>query len=224
MPTTDYMETALAPFTAAVEPIKSEVEAALASAQKVTEVSDDATARTAATEITRLKSVTKSIEASRKGFTSHLDRVKKAAIAYERRFTAPLQAETDRINGLSQGYLAKLAEEREAKERERREAEMIEAAQRQAAAEADSIITGDPLVVEPDVVEEAEKRTPLVSGVKARETWTFEVENPDEVPRRYCCPDEKAIREYMQACKQSGATIDQLSIPGVKFIKKITVI
>ena len=58
-------------------------------------------------------------------------------------------------------------------------------------------------------VAEAAAELPQAEGVSYKSTWKFAITNPDIVPREYCSPDHKKIREVVQL--QKGAT----NIPGV---------
>ena len=51
----------------------------------------------------------------------------------------------------------------------------------------------------------------------AYDDWTFEVVNPDLVPRAFCSPDEKKIREYVKANKEMA------TISGVTITKEVKV-
>ena len=58
-------------------------------------------------------------------------------------------------------------------------------------------------------VADAAAQLPQAEGVSYKSTWKFAITNPDIVPREYCSPDLKKIREVVQL--QKGAT----NIPGV---------
>lgn len=51
---------------------------------------------------------------------------------------------------------------------------------------------------------------PETPGSYNRDIWLFEIENPDEVPRDYCCPDEKKIRAQIKI------TEGKTEIPGIR--------
>lgn len=54
-----------------------------------------------------------------------------------------------------------------------------------------------------------ERQMPKVAGVSKSSIWKFRIDNPDEVPRLLCIPDEKAIGNIVKALR--GKT----KIPGV---------
>ena len=51
----------------------------------------------------------------------------------------------------------------------------------------------------------------------SRLVWKFEITNPSAVPRAFCSPDEKKIREYLKEAK------DGASIKGVRFYQEQTI-
>ena len=190
----------------------------------ITAVQNDADARRAKNAVKAVKAVVKLIAEARLSATRQADAWKKRVMEQEREFTAAANKEVARVDGLVGEYVtakAKADEEARKAEEAKRLAELQEA---QRAAEAEAALTGNAVAVPvqmPD--EEPQKKTPIVQGVTARTVWTFEIVSPDLVPRAYCAPDEKAIREYMNAVKSSGADIDVLKIPGVAFRKEIRV-
>lgn len=187
-------------------------------------VQNDADARRAKNAVKAVKSVVNVIATARLDATRKADEWKKRVIVQERDFCAAANKEIDRVNGLVGAYVAAKAQaEEEARHAEdaRRAAELAEARR---IAEAEAALTGKEIAVPVPVSErEASASKPIVQGVTARTVWTFDVTDPDAVPRAYCAPDEKAIRAYMDAAKKSGASIESLSIPGVAFRKEIRV-
>ena len=190
----------------------------------ITSVQNDADARRAKNAVKAVKAVVKLIAEARLSATRQADAWKKRVMEQEREFTAAANKEVARVDGLVGEYVtakAKAEEEARKAEEAKRLAELQEA---QRAAEAEAALTGNAVAVPvqmPD--EEPQKKAPIVQGVTARTVWTFEIVSPDLVPRAYCVPDEKVIREYMNAVKSSGADIDALKIPGVAFRKEIRV-
>ena len=206
----------------------------VADAKLVKQVSNDNEARVASSVRDGVKGMIKEIATERKAFTSKLDAVKKEAMRREATLTEQLVAESDRLNQLvgvyvfSKNQLLEKEERRKAAEEEAKaqeEAEKAEAEARKAAAL--SRLTGKKMeVVEPPVapvVIEQEKKRPIVSGVKTRETWTFTIVDAGLVPREYCKPDEVVIRKYVQSMKDAGAPIENLHVEGVEFKKQLSV-
>ena len=60
--------------------------------------------------------------------------------------------------------------------------------------------------------------TPKVEGITTRQDWDFEIINPNEVPRDFCIPDEKAIRAFIKATKGTKP------IAGVKIFEKTIIV
>jgi hypothetical protein len=165
------------------------------------------------------------MEKFRKAFGQpFLDATRKIkAIADEAR--KPLEDEKARVNGLMTTYLKKqeaarrVEEERIAKiEAERQEA--LRAAEI-AAAESDDPFAEQ--VVQQQVEAAINERPvqidkPIVHKTMSAVTheWTFEITNPNNVPRGYCVPDESLIRS---AVKKGGVR----SIPGVRIFEDIKV-
>lgn len=199
----------LADTTAALKPIVA--------------VESDADARRAKNAVKAVKSVVKLVATARLEATRKADAWKKDIIAQEREFCADANKEVERVDKLVGAYVAaKEQAEAEARrvEEAKRQAELLEA---QRIAEAEAALTGKEIAVPVSAEAEPQKQGPIVQGVTARTVWTFEITDPDAVPRRYCSPDEKIIREYMGEVKKSGAGIESLSIPGVVFRKEIRV-
>lgn len=186
-------------------------------------VRNDADARRAKNAVKAVKSVVKVISEARLDATRKADAWKKNIIAQERDFTAAANAEIARVDALVGAYVAAKAQAEEEARRAEEAKQAAELAEAQRIAEAEAALTGKEIVVPVPVAEEPQKKSPIVQGVAARTVWTFDIVDPDAVPRAYCAPDEKAIRAYMDAAKKSGASIESLSIPGVAFRREIRV-
>lgn len=63
-----------------------------------------------------------------------------------------------------------------------------------------------------------ESSVPKVEGISSREEWTFEIEDPNIIPREFLMPDEKKIRAYVKTMKEKA------QIPGVKVYKTAIII
>lgn len=59
---------------------------------------------------------------------------------------------------------------------------------------------------------------PKVEGISTRKDWDFEIINPNEVPRDFCIPDEKAIRAFIKATKGTKP------IAGIKIFEKTIIV
>lgn len=205
-------------------PIAQELAETAAALAPITAVQNDADARRAKNAVKAVKNVVKAISTARLDATRKADAWKKRIIEEEREFTAAANAEIARVDGLVGEYVTAKAKAEEEARLAAEAARAAELRQAQLEAEAEAALTGNAVAVPVPVPDESEqKRGPIVQGVTARTAWMFEIVNPDLVPRAYCSPDEKAIREYMNAVKSSGADIDALKIPGVAFRKEIRV-
>jgi hypothetical protein len=186
-------------------------------------VQNDADARRAKNAVKAVKAVVKVISTARMDATRQADAWKKHVIEQERDFTAAANAEIARVDALVGAYVAAKAQAEEEARRAEEAKRAAELAEAQRIAEAEAALTGKEIAVPVPIAEEPQKRSSIVQGVTARTVWTFDVTDPDAVPRAYCAPDEKAIRAYMDAAKKSGASIESLSIQGVAFRKEIRV-
>lgn len=187
-------------------------------------VQNDADARRAKNAVKAVKAVVKVIAETRLAATRQADAWKKRVIEQECEFCAAANAEIDRVDKLVGSYVAAKAQAEEEARRAEEAKRAAELAEAQRVAEAEAALTGKEIAVPVPVLErEASASKPIVQGVTARTVWTFDIVDPDAVPRAYCAPDEKAIRAYMDAAKKSGASVESLSIPGVTFRKEIRV-
>ena len=59
-----------------------------------------------------------------------------------------------------------------------------------------------------------------VAGTRNTEVWLCEVENAGLVPREWCMPDEKRIREHIKIAQEKALPGAQFSIPGVRAWKE----
>ena len=139
----------------------------------------------------------------------------------------PLEDEKKRLKSQMEDWLAEMERQRREAEEARLMAEMerqrqIEAAERARleAAELANPFDDEPELAPlpeplPDDIFETVEPTRMMSNHISR--WMFEIENPDLVPRAFCTPDERKIREHVQAEKSAA------SIPGVRVFEKISV-
>lgn len=152
---------------------------------------------------------------------------------------APLEAEKERLKALMSGYLRreqerqqaemarkvqeeearrKAEEERLAKDREaamaaaRAEQNPFAEAEAKAAFEAQAeAVAAAPMEIAPDTADTRKTMT------TARTVWRFEIEDATAVPREFCCPDERKIREHVQRNKEAAG------IPGVRVWEELAV-
>lgn len=119
-----------------------------------------------------------------------------------------LNAEAEEKNRLAREEAARKAEE-EAKARQASEAE-IEAAKRKAEEEAKKNEIQAPTVLAPSIpAADTKVRTDGGTLAFTKKPWTFEIIDAEAVPREYCSPDPKKIREAvkMGAREMAGVRI-----------------
>jgi len=155
----------------------------------------------------------------------------------------PLEAQKERLKGIMAGYLREV-QRRQQEElalkaseeymRRRAEEERIEAERQAALANVAVDDAGDvdpfaaaaieesfaarqqevaaaPAVIEADTADTRKTMT------TARTVWRFEIEDATAVPREFCTPDERKIREHVQRNK------DAAGIPGVRVWEELAV-
>ena len=116
--------------------------------------------------------------------------------------------------------------EQQRKQREQEERERVETlrrlederlAQAQAVKDAGDAELAEAVLNEPifvPAVTKSEPAVPKIEGMAYREYWTFEIVQPEIVPRQFLIPDVKAIGAIVRA--QKAAT----NIPGVRVFSK----
>ena len=166
--------------------------------EAVTDVQSDADARAASALVKQGRTLVKIVHDQRMAVSRKVDAVKKQLIAKEHELVADLSSQIERVAKLCADYVARK--------------EAAKAAEAAEAAKAEAMLTGN-------VPSMPESSSPAVAGVKARVAWDFAIVEPELVPRAYCSPDERLIREYANAVKRSGGSIDELHIPGVVFVE-----
>jgi len=194
----------------------ADLDAATVAADAVQAVGTDAEARTADTSVKNLKACIKAVHDQRMSISRKVDAFKKALITEEEEICAAANGQLQRVQSLCATFLAaKVQAEEEAR---KDEAERIAKANEDAAENA--LLTGEEAKV---IVQEEAQKKPIVSGVRAREYWTFDIVDENAVPRQYCSADRRLIQQYMDDAKRNGTAIDALNISGVKFRKEIRV-
>jgi hypothetical protein len=186
----------------------------LAKSTAITTVTDQDSYEDAEVILSRITKGSNQMEAFRKKFGApFLDAtrlIKK--IADDAR--APMESEKRRLKGMMTPFL----QEQNRKRQEEIERQAAEEARLKMEAEKDE---------NPFAEEEAERKIeqapvkPVTQEVRRSmsnviTTWTFEIENPHNVPREYCKPDEALIRA---AVTKGG----NRSIPGVRIFEKTDV-
>lgn len=217
----------------------AEVAGAATRLKAIKQVINDSEARTANAALKDAKTVYNVVHGKSNGKRIEVTRILKQVTDRVNEAAATATAMLDKpmadVKAMLDNYAAEqLRKQREEQERAAAEAAR-EAAEAQAKADEEAKMASmfgadgaapsapeEPEVVEPEVVE-PEKKKPVVQGVTVRTSWQLEVVNPNLVPREFCSPDEKKIREWMTNQKQNGLTVDMLHIDGVVFTEKVSV-
>lgn len=187
---------------------KAEHDETLEHARALTVCASDYDARKIGAVLKTVKALKKTVNAERMAITRRLDGWKKQIMQREKDICALLDAEETRLSGIATEYATAKAEaERAAEEKAREERE------------AEAMLTG----VAPDA--DDDRSGPLIAGVRSRTVIAFEISDADAVPRAYCSPDEKLVREYIQAVKAADPnwTVESFRIPGIIFRKEVRV-
>lgn len=171
----------------------------------------------------KIKAKLKQLDEERKELTRPLDEVKAKIMDKYRPAIDKLNAAYKLFDKGLSDYLAlqerarqeqqrKLEAEAE-KKRQEAEAKAKEWADKGNDKKAEEWLDKADNVIAPVVAE-----VPKVEGIATRKDWDFEIINPNEVPRDFCIPDEKAIRGFVKATKGTKP------IAGIKIFEKTIVI
>ena len=196
---------------AAFAPYRDTVEKMLDIANEY-RVSDARSNTDAIAKISDAKKLTKKLDTERKRTISAPHEYTKKVNAFVKVFTEPLK-EIERI------LKSKVGQYQYTLELERREAEkkaQAEAAKLQAELNKEAEVKGvAPVEVAPVAVAPVKTITRTDEGASGhiRKEWTGEIEDPGQVPREFCTPDPKLIKEAVKAGKRE--------ITGVKIYEKI---
>jgi hypothetical protein len=206
-PDTLDIETAKANFA----PYRATIEGMLEIAQNY-RVSDQKSNADAVAKISDAKKLTKTLESERKRVIKEPYNFVSKVNSFVKQFTEPLK-EIERILKSKVGqYQHRIELERRESEKKARE----EAAKLQADLDKEAKAKGvEPVKVAPVAVAPLDTVTRTDDGASGhiRKEWVGEIENPSQVPREFCSPDQKLIREAVKAGKRE--------IPGVKIYEKI---
>jgi hypothetical protein len=159
--------------------------------------------------VSRIKAMIKAADERRKAITSPLEQAKKETIRLFKDLVAPLEKARDKLSDKITNYRDK--QERIAAEAERkRQEELAELERKQAEAQAkahgrktvkgraNAQAVADEL---DDAMTELEQTeyVPDVGDASVVKTWTYEIEDEDQVPRKFCSPDLGKLRAAVRA-------------------------
>ncbi|MBW1713853.1 MAG: hypothetical protein JRJ59_11965 [Deltaproteobacteria bacterium] len=156
------------------------------------------------------KKVARAIESARKGFVGPPNEYVKAVNGLANHYKAKLAGIEACLKGKITQFQARLELERRKREEAARKA--AEEAQKKIDAEAKAAGV-EPVKIDAPVLPKRETVTRTEAGsAHQQKVWTFEVEDPAQVPREYLAVDEKKIREAVA----NGIR----EIPGVKIYQE----
>ncbi|MFP4087736.1 MAG: hypothetical protein ACLFUL_13185 [Desulfobacteraceae bacterium] len=159
----------------------------------------------------RAKRLTKDLEAQRKAVIKDPDRFVRDVNAFVRSFKRPLDEVVNTLRQKIGGYqYQKELERRKIEKAMQEEARKLQERLKKEAAE--SGVEPPPITPAPAPKPDNVTRTEGGASASIKTQWTGEIVDPEAVPREYCSPDEKKIR---QAVKDGVR-----EIPGVKIYEK----
>jgi len=174
----------------------------------------DGPSQAAAVELAgQAKQINKAIEVARKGFVHEPGQFVAAVNSLARGFR-------ERFESIESGLKVKIGRFDQQQELERRKAEakaQEEARKLQERLDKEAAVAGvESVKLESPVMPKRDAVVRTASGsASTKKVWTFEVKDPEKVPREYLTVDEKAIRQAV-----NGGVRD---IPGVKIFQGIQV-
>lgn len=180
--------------------------------------------------VARAKKLVKKLSDKRKEITSPADEFKKKVMAVEKKETELLNkliAHGDKLMGTYALAKARQAEE------ERRAAEAQQAAfaeaeverLRRAEAAASAFGVNNTVAAPSAPIPQFEPTTTRAKASNASftETWTYEILNPNLVPRELCSPDPEKIKALLKSKKAEGYKTDEIVVQGLRISTTIQV-
>lgn len=202
----------------------------LAEGNTIQVISNDADLDRLSQIVARAKKLVKKLSEKRKEVTAPADEFKKQVMAVEKNETELLNkliAHGDKLMG---DYA--LAKARKAEE-ERRAIEAVQAViaeveverQRRAEAAASAFGVSNTFTAPSAPMPQLEPTTTRAKASNAsfRETWTYEIINPNLVPRELCSPDPEKIKALLKSKKAEGYKTDEIVVQGLRISTTIQV-
>jgi hypothetical protein len=195
----------------------------LAEGNTIQVISNDADLDRLSKIVARAKKLVKKLSEKRKEVTAPADEFKKQVMAVEKNETELLNkliAHGDKLMGDYALAKARQAEE-ERRAIEAQQAALAEAeVERQRRAELAASTFGVNQLTIPAAWPMPELH-PKITRAKAsnasfRETWTYEIINPNLVPRELCSPDPEKIKALLKSKKAEGYKTDEIVVQGLR--------
>lgn len=173
--------------------------------------------------VARAKKLVKKLSEKRKEITSPADEFKKKVMAVEKKETELLNkliAHGDKLMGAYALAKARQAEE-ERRAIEAQQAALAEAEverQRRAEAAASAFGVNNTVAAPSAPIPQFEPVTTRAKASNASftETWTYEIINPNLVPRELCSPDPEKIKALLKSKKAEGYKTDEIVVQGLR--------
>jgi hypothetical protein len=179
----------------------------------------------------------KELETARMELTRPIDQLKKDIMAQEKVMVDAMSVRLAKLKTMNNAYAtaqsqAAEAERRRIEQEQRAEAERLHAeqvAKEEADAKARALFGDKAVIAEaPPPTPVAVAPTPVVQAPKTFankmvEVWGFEIVDANAVPCEFKVVDETRVRKWLQYQKSLGATVESLSVPGIKFNKSMQV-
>lgn len=173
--------------------------------------------------VARAKKLVKKLSEKRKEITSPADEFKKKVMAVEKKETELLNkliAHGDKLMGAYALAKARQAEE-ERRAIEAQQAALAEAEverQRRAEAAASAFGVNNTVAAPSAPIPQLEPVTTRAKASNASftETWTYEIINPNLVPRELCSPDPEKIKALLKSKKAEGYKTDEIVVQGLR--------
>ena len=206
-------------------------EEVLAEGNAIQVISNDADLDRLSQIVARAKKLVKKLSEKRKEVTAPADEFKKKVLAVERNETELLNkliAHGDKLMGAYALAKARKAEE-ERRAIEAQQAAIAEAeVERQRRAEAAASAFGVSNTVAAPSYIPMPQLEPTTTRAKAsnasfREAWTYEIINPNLVPRELCSPDPEKIKALLKSKKAEGYKTDEIVVQGLRISTTIQV-
>lgn len=165
----------------------------------------------------RITSKSNEAEAVRKSLSDPFNRAAKDIKAMADGAREPLEAAKDKLKATMGGYI-RAEQLRQQQEMERKAAEQAAEQRRLEAERAKAVAEENPFAEAAALAKVEAVTAPIIPDTattrrvmtRAATVWRWEITDPTAVPREFCCPDEKKIREHVNRNKEAAG------IPGVR--------
>ena len=198
-------------------------ESVLAEGEAITSISNDSDLDLMSAIVRRAKKLVKKLSDKRKEITSPADDFKKQVMAVEKKETEQLNKLIARGDELMSAYALEQARKAE-EERRRIEAQQAAFAEAEVERQRRAELAASAFGVDHNISVPSAPMPdfrPTIAKAKASnasftEVWTYEVVNPNLVPRELCSPDSAKISALLKSKKAEGFKVDEFVVPGLK--------